>query len=1157
MMSALHALRPARPRPRAWASALVVFSGPEHDNDLANHLRRQGIHATVIDTRVGGIHHDVLRNGLGKRLELAIQRGDFDAVFIATPCSSYSVAHRPQLRSRGDLRGLRTAPSAWRLYLNKHDELAALSARLIRAADHSSTPWALENPADRGDRDSHAWWPKYASHAPIWLMEPIRKALLDVGAHSFTFAQCNFQAPVQKYTTIACSSDLATPLRPLADLHCRHGHQAHASQAHGLAPDGTSRAAAAAAYPPAMNAFIADAIASCVREGIDAARTPSVTGGQVADGRRLGTDVRELCEVARRIPPRFASLRNRRPTPSDQLAREPMPELAHADRPRTIPWHVSAPGANQQPLPSSSAPHSAVKVARPSWRKPPGHSINLANNRAEASSSAAAASATPVAVADLFIGDLYEEVVLAWLRHADRAVAAMRSGQQVHPPPPVRITQDQMQPWARGIVWDCADPTDCKPVVRSTRRTVFPGSRQIDRPALRDVAARLHWHDHDIVDQAGEGGIESRSDVALDTTLDFHHLGLRMAAAEADAIVQKDMDEEWVDRPLRHLPFVPCRLTPRNFIYQERSKLVDGDDGSQSLQTYQKGRITSDLSNGGDDSVNAGVPSFERYVHLPTIQQHARALGICETAGGGRCHASSYVVDAESAFRFCPMQIADLWQQCFLWWDADGRAGFCVDRRLVFGGAFSPNRFERISTLVAAHIRSIQVAFDRYNQPPPPTLRWMATRRGLQQEGLLPKGEGQIFPRHIQVYIDDFIGTTIDDEVPGGVGALPHIQIPPDVVVAEGGTPSAPGTRVYVHAQLAVQGLYDVGLSASPGKVVVGDPVTGLGFKVARDRSQISCPEVKRASILADMARQRALAVDLHVERRPAHSLVGRLGNLSQIFPEVTPFLHGGFALVESSWSFKGGRRKPPNLHLADGRPAQTNWLTLLDVGTDLLTANVGVHLAPEWTFPGMDVVGVLTSTTDASGNDGVGGYVFAPDDPNSVWLVSERWPSDILAALLLAAAVGAAPAGAATFSMPAAELFGALAVPLAVAAARRDQTSASWVDGVWADLPHVALTGPIQGVYAIGDCSPAVHAINAATSGTTQMRKMLRMRLAATDLWLGVDVPREANVDADRLSHPDLLDAVAIDAAAAGLNVRRARISDAMWDQVRESWLD
>eukprot|EP00965_Chrysotila_dentata_P145976 4822659-Pleurochrysis_carterae.AAC.1 len=66
-------------------------------------------------------------------------------------------------------------------------------------------------------------------------------------------------------------------------------------------------------------------------------------------------------------------------------------------------------------------------------------------------------------------------------------MAALRGrragGQDVDVPsvPTMVLGQELLQPWARGVVWDCRDPTTCAPVERSTRDTVLPGARQFDR----------------------------------------------------------------------------------------------------------------------------------------------------------------------------------------------------------------------------------------------------------------------------------------------------------------------------------------------------------------------------------------------------------------------------------------------------------------------------------------------------------------------------------------------------------------------------------------------------------------------------------------------------------------------------------------------------
>ena len=1119
--------RPPEPR-RPWASALIVFSGEGHDLDLAAQLRTRGLRVEAYDTKAGGESHDVLRHGLGDALVARTQRGDFDVVFLATPCSSYSVRHRPRLRSRRHPEGLPSAPPEWRRYLDKHNRLAALTGRLITAAQAAGAAWALENPADRGDRASPAWWPEYVDHGPIWLVEPVRRAIRDAGGQSRTFAQCAFGGRTQKWTTIAHSGGLAEWMAPLDDHGCRHGRVAHDEQASGRRPDGSSRAADAAAYPVRLNAFLADALAAWARRRFDGRRRSGpapAEGGHVEDGHALGEDVAAACEAARLTPPRFASLRNRSAEDRAVLRHEALPGALHDPSATTKP-PVAAAAAERR--------RAAERAARAASGPQP-EAAEMARPAREARIAAG-----PIAIHQLYLDGVYEAEIASWLRDADAAVADLRAGRASQRVPTRIITQEQMQPWARGVVWDCADPADCRPVARSTRDTVFRGERQLDRAALRRIAAELDWHDDDIVAQCGEGGVEVRSACALDTVLSFHHLGLREHVDAAARVVAADQREDWVDRPVRHLPFAPCRVLPRNVVQQERSRLVpDPGGGAPSLELYLKPRVTMDSSAGGDLAVNAGVAADERYVLLPSVQSHARGLAICDSfvdgpdgPADGAARAGSYVVDAESAYRFCPVQEADLWTQCFLWWGDDGAAGICVDRRLGFGGAFAPNRFERVSTLVAAHVQAMQEAFDRTAPLPPAAARCSAERYSLQVDGRLPRHSSQLWPAHRQVYIDDLSGSTLDDEVtpPAEVA---EVTIDPSQIRVEGGVAAAHASRLHVHARLAVLGLRAFGLSAAPGKVVAGDPVIVLGLRVSRASWRVDCPALKRASMLADIDRQREAAeARLEVSRRPAERLVGRCGNLSQVLPELQRFMHGGYAVTMAAWAIGGRRRRPPNLQLARGSGAFHGWLELLDVARQLISDNDGVQLAPARAFPGRDEPGTLTVTSDASGVDGVGGYAFDASDPGTVWLVSEPWPADILAALHAASAEGGA-SGKETWglSMPAAELFGSIAVTAAVAAAR---------------------SGDPTAVIAVGDCAPAAGALNSATSGNPQMRTLLREAFGS--LWLGVAVPRASNSDADRLSHPARLPEVLAAAAAAGLAVRVAAITDASWAAVRRA---
>ena len=88
--------------------------------------------------------------------------------------------------------------------------------------------------------------------------------------------------------------------------------------------------------------------------------------------------------------------------------------------------------------------------------------------------------------------------------------------------------------------------------------------------------------------------------------------------------------------------------------------------------------------------------------------------------------------------------------------------------------------------------------------------------------------------------------------------------------------------------------------------------------------------------------------------------------------------------------------------------------------------------------------------------------------------------------------------------------------------------------------------------ITAVGDCAPAARALNLGASGSAQMRVLLRAACNTTRHWLGVAVPREWNLDADRLSHPTLYDEVEAEASAAGLHPERATVPKWAWDVLR-----
>ena len=65
-------------------------------------------------------------------------------------------------------------------------------------------------------------------------------------------------------------------------------------------------------------------------------------------------------------------------------------------------------------------------------------------------------------------------------------------------------------------------------------------------------------------------------------------------------------------------------------------------------------------------------------------------------------------------------------------------------------------------------------------------------------------------------------------------------------------------------------------------------------------------------------------------------------------------------------------------------------------------------------------------------------------------------------------------------------------------------------------------------------------------------MEALLAEARASVRQWLGVAVPREWNIDADRLSHPAQLDAVLADARAAGLDPYVVHPPPHCWEALR-----
>ena len=1117
------------PRAQAAPRWLHLFAGPpDRPDGFAAQAASRGARVDELDTLIDPVGHNAFLPHVRARCYELLRSGVYTALLIGTPCTSFSIAqgNAPDGSRRYGLRSWRYPSGApWasaeaRRFLEQHDVLVEFTAKLLEIALELDIDVVLENPAPRHVRGLPSFWAARAHLPQLWDMAPIKAVLDRAGGDlkMIVVPQCAFgPGPhgflFQKWTALLCSARPAARLADLERLSCNHDH--HDRVACGCDADGVPNAPLAAAYPGPMNGALVSAFgrphltpeadAASVEEAAlepdeplpsssDEPEPPpdrSISTGRVADGASLNPPTRATIERARRAPPKWASFRNLEQASKAELLRAPMPDML---------------------------PHRRREPARDPPSQP-GAAERLREFRE-------ALGGRDVHIEDLWMPGKYEELQ-AWMRRARRG-AHLR---------PAIFPQADLVPLARGYIWDSRDPRRCVPMVPSDRHTVFPGARQMDRAAFRRAAAEVGATDHDIVAQAGEGGVESRSQCELTTELHTHAPGLWERPAAAEKEVAKELAEEWALGPFYHPPTVPIRALPRDVIAQARSRVLP--DGT--VEDFDKDRITLNPSK-GLDSVNSGIPASERSVRLTTARDLGYGLAVIDVpATDAKVGTAAYGTDITGAYSFLVMQALDWWQFAYLWFDAEGRAYFRLLVRVGFGGAMSPQRFQGVAVVLTLLARKRQAEFDALNPYPPAIQGWQAFRRQLQCAGLLPAGPEQVSPTTSGPYIDDIGGGCPNDSVamPASLYGVDTASVSLGELAARanGGEPLRRDSRGAAHCIIVISAIRFLRLEEADNKTEGGSSIVNLGLRIDLARGRIDCPGPKRRIMLRDLGLWLDKVRGARAfERAFAEKQVGRVGNLTQVLPELLIHLRAGFSAANAARPGRGGRGKVKCkvVPLRAGSPMHAGLLQLLPHAINVIERNEGAPLAPRASFAEVSQGGSLTVTSDASGHDGCGGYIFVAAAPLEPFIVSAAWPDDIVAALAEAKRRPAErTAGAPALSMPAAELF----TGWAVLEAARDAAT---------------LEGGIRAVIAVGDCAPAAAALNAASSPVPQMDALLAAARAVTRQWLGVAIPREWNVDADRLSHPAQLPAVLADAVAAGLKPRVVAVPAHCWATLR-----
>ena len=278
---ALFPWRDSQPVHSATTSVLILFNGPRDTPDsLAGNISSRGGAAVTIDNdaeSAGGWDEDLLNDACFNALLSDIQAEKYTAVHAAIPCSTCTVARffdaagtrgaddkrdggPPPVRTREHPDGLPDdlLPASHRRELSRANELIRRTCMLLRAAHEVGTHFTIENPADRSSADSLLF--VHSNHGSLWRTSWVSKLLEYASARTVTFAMCSLGSPYQKYTTIAYTPALHRALGPLATQSCSHPPGTHELRAGGREADGSWASRGAAAYPPALNIILADAL---------------------------------------------------------------------------------------------------------------------------------------------------------------------------------------------------------------------------------------------------------------------------------------------------------------------------------------------------------------------------------------------------------------------------------------------------------------------------------------------------------------------------------------------------------------------------------------------------------------------------------------------------------------------------------------------------------------------------------------------------------------------------------------------------------------------------------------------------------------------------------------------------------------------------------
>ena len=304
------------------------------------------------------------------------------------------------------------------------------------------------------------------------------------------------------------------------------------------------------------------------------------------------------------------------------------------------------------------------------------------------------------------------------------------------------LTDADLQPWARGIVWDLRDLSNIRPVQE------LPAATKLNIPFIRSRAREMQWPDTRLVDELEFGWADYSPTTPRVSIFSPHHGSLQKVYDVTRTEIELEKAKGWSTwHP--HPPFCPIRCIPNGSVPKPRSdKRRRCGDSSWPRDTLDEHGVP--LAVNAQVTVNDTDP-----VQLPT---HRDISSVIATY----CTADVPVVlmkfDESGAYKQTAMAQSELWKQCFYW---EGQ--FVSEDRLLYGGAFAPSCYCRWGALRKAMLDAMLTKHIRVTDPA--VLAWMRHRRAQ-----LGPREGS--PFWTSIYIDDYMVICLGWEVAGQIRAV-------------------------------------------------------------------------------------------------------------------------------------------------------------------------------------------------------------------------------------------------------------------------------------------------------------------------------------------------------------------------------------------------